>query len=208
MSSIYETYDTELNAVVLDAFSTDQIPTYVVGIGIVDLDVGAVSCDPSMGNTMCTPTDPSLVCCDVGDSNCAPNTCTQASNNPRDVNPFDELTAVAVAGGVPNPVTMGFYAGNSQADLDAALNQITSNIFSCTVTLNPAPVPIQSALVTITVNGIDYDTPLAGATECLTQNGWYWSNSFTEITLCNTMCDDLKLTNALSAEYGCPGGGG
>jgi hypothetical protein len=148
------------------------------------------------------------VCCDISDSNCTTNFCTQAAQNPRDVNPFTALTAIAQAGGVPNPITMGFYEGNNQADLDNALNQITSNIFSCTVVLNPAPFPIQSDLVTITVNGIAYDTPLAGPTECLTQDGWYWSTPFTEVTLCNTMCDDLKLTNGLTAEYGCPGGGG
>ena len=63
--------------------------------------------------------------------------------------------------------------------------------------------------MTITVNGVPYPDPLpGGAADCATQDGWYWSNPYSEVTLCGTACDGLKATGILDADYGCPGGGG
>jgi hypothetical protein len=136
------------------------------------------------------------------------DTCTPVNGTPQDVNAYDEMNSIAEKGGAPQGGTEKFYDGTDQTALDAAINQITGQIFSCTLTLNPEPFPIQVDLVTITVDGVPYDTPLASAADCATQDGWYWSNPYSEVTLCGSACDGLKQTGVLDADYGCPGGGG
>ncbi|MGB1699553.1 MAG: DUF4215 domain-containing protein, partial [Nannocystaceae bacterium] len=198
-------FDTAVDNLVADALANDNITTYVVGIGIVDYDPGADACTMT---SECSSIEPSLECCDGTTNVCVTDTCAPAKGTPQDVNAYDEMNQIAIAGGAPQGGTEKFYDGTDQAALDAAINQITGQIFSCTLTLDPEPFPIQVDLVTITVDGVAYDTPLASAADCATQDGWYWSNPYSEVTLCGSACDGLKQTGVLDADYGCPGGGG
>ena len=177
------------------ASADDGITTFVIGIGIDDYLDDSASC------TLATD------CPDIfSDLNCTAGQCSYFPFAPQGINPRVELDKVAVAGGAPSPITGGFYAADNQADLQAALAQIAGAIPSCTLPLNPAPVAIQVNFVTVTVDGVEYPTPLDGPEECETTDGWYWSNEFDEITVCGTACDSVKATGSLDAEYGCPVG--
>ena len=214
----WETFDENVQARVAQAFA-DGITTFVVGIGIVDFDPNSnISC------TSDADCPEGTACCgnDLNDTNCPiQNTCGLLNGNPKNVNPADELAAIAMAGGAPNLPVTGFYDGSNQAQLQSALDEIGGLIPTCTLPLDPAPAGNQIPFVTIEVNGTYYGYCFDGvgeeldpcfpildsAADCDTGDGFYWSVEFSEITLCGDACDSFKTNGELDASYGCPVGG-
>jgi hypothetical protein len=110
---LMELYDERLPLVVGAAHDELGIPTFVVGIDIRDQLVG-VGPDGIEG----TPDD--------ADGQPAANT-------------FQRLTDVAVAGGRPRAGTEKFFNAANGVELQAALEEIAGQVFSCVVTLDPPP---------------------------------------------------------------------
>jgi hypothetical protein len=106
----FETYDPELPAVVADAFSGLNIPTYVVGIDISDALTGTTGIDDF-------PPD----------------------GEPDAISPFAKLNELAVLGGKPLGGLTDFYQTQNELELQAALQAIVDDAASCTATLDPPP---------------------------------------------------------------------
>lgn len=167
---LFEMYDEDLPVVVADAFS-QEIPTYVIGIGIQDTTSGNAK-----------------------------------DGNPDDTNSFTRLNEVANAGGVPRPGDVAFYDTQNQLELQAALEEISMQILSCTIALDPLPKYWE--YVEVTVNGQPYGNGKMQVTDCATEDGWkFTDDTHSAIELCGAACEAFQMTGALDAQYRCPNSG-
>lgn len=168
-TALFENYDVNLPAVVGDAFTTNNIPTYVVGIAISNVTSPAAK-----------------------------------DGNPDNTNAFDKLNEVALAGGVPRDGDVKFYDTQNQLELQAALEEISMQILSCTIDLDP--VPVYPDYVEVSVNGVDYKN--MQVKDCASENGWQFTNDMkNQIELCGTACSDFQMSGKLDAQYRCPNSG-
>jgi hypothetical protein len=152
-------YDDAVPALVGDAWANDAIPTYVVGINILD-ELG---------------TKPA-------------------------VNPYEALSAVADAGGVPATGNDRFYNAFNEIELAAAL-EVVANRIECTVTLPEEPE--HPDYVEVTVDGQNW----GAVADCTTGNGWAYTNAagpFNAIQLCGGACEALQGGATVNVEYKCP----
>jgi hypothetical protein len=163
---IFNVYDDDLLPLVTEAWQTDGIPTYVVGIGI--------------------------------DNETTPE---KLDGNPDLINPHEKLEELAVAGGKPNPAgPPTFYQANSQAELQAALQQAIDDSMSCIVELDPLPPYPEKTKVFVG------DEEIPEITDCATEDGWMYAPAaepWDKIELCGSACDDLKEAGDLLVEYYC-----
>ncbi|HWB74954.1 MAG TPA: hypothetical protein VG755_08355 [Nannocystaceae bacterium] len=152
-------YDDAVPALVADAWGSDAIPTYVVGINILD-ELG---------------TKPA-------------------------VNPYEALSTVADAGGVPATGVDRFYNAFNEIELAAAL-EVVANRIECTLTLPEEPQFPDH--VDVTVEG----QPWGAVADCETGNGWTYTNAmgpFNAIQLCGGACEALQGGATVDVEYQCP----
>jgi hypothetical protein len=172
---LMEEYDERLPVVVGDAFETEGIPTYVVGIDIADEWVG-VGADGMPGTA------------DDDDGQVAANT-------------FDRLNDVAVAGGRALGGAEKFFNAQNEIELQTALQEIAGQVFSCTVELDPAPE--NPDFVEIEIGGMPVDRVTDCETEdgwtYTNPDGPYDA-----IQLCGAACDMLGATGELDATFACP----
>lgn len=120
---------------------------------------------------------------------------------PNNTNPYQKLNELANDGGVPNMMGMdNFYNSINQIELQAALDAIAEEAISCTVPLEPPPP--EPDKVVVKVGGMEVPMIM----DCNSENGWYYSMEFNEVTLCGTWCDDLKISGETDAEYYCTPG--
>jgi hypothetical protein len=106
----FESYDVNLPTIVGDAYNDLGIPTYVVGIDILNVTtlVTNVNNHPADGE-------------------------------PDGINTFNKLNEVAVAGGKPLGGMADFYQTENEIELADALQSIVDDAVSCTVLLDPIP---------------------------------------------------------------------
>ena len=82
-----------------------------------------------------------------------------------------------------------FYSAENPNSLTQALNSIANEVASCEITIDNAPIFVDSTLVEIggqTYNQID-------EANCNSQTGWYFSDVDNQaITLCGAACDAFK----------------
>lgn len=152
-------YDDAVPALVDDAWSNHSIPTYVVGINILD-ELG---------------TKPA-------------------------VNPYEALTDVATAGGVPAAGVDRFYNSFNEIELSAALEEVANRI-ECTVTLPEEPQ--HPDLVDVTVDGKLW----SAVADCSTGDGWAYTNAvgpYNAIQLCGMACDSQQGGATVQVDYNCP----
>jgi len=167
-TTLFEMYDADLPAVVADAFA-QEIPTYVIGIGITNTVSGMTQ-----------------------------------DGNPDNTNSYDALNEVAIAGGVPRPGADKFFDTQNQLELQAALEEISMQILSCTIALDP--VPVYPDYVEVEVNGMNYGKKQVA--DCATEDGWMFTDETkTAIVLCGAACESFQMTGALDAQYRCPNSG-
>lgn len=128
----------------------------------------------------------------------------QKDGNPDNTNTFEKLNELAVAGGVPRDGDVKFYDTQNQLELQAALEEISMQILSCTIKLDP--VPKYPDYVEVTVSETAYGKKQV--TDCATESGWmFTSDAKDEIVLCGQACTDFQQTGNLDAQYRCPNSG-
>lgn len=156
---VFTEYDEELAPMVAAAF-TDGIPTYVVGVDIVDA-VGVY---------------------------------------PQD-NPYERLSELAVAGGVPREGAEAFYNTIDEQQLVEALGGITAEL-GCTLALE-TPALFANQL-TVRVDG----ELVPRVDECGPDGvGWRLLQDaapYESIELCATSCDAAHVAASLDVTYACP----
>ncbi|MCY1061093.1 VWA domain-containing protein [Nannocystis sp. SCPEA4] len=169
-AELFEQYDDNLAAVVGDAFTNLNIPTYVVGIAIKD-ETSAMTND----------------------------------GNPDNTNTFQKLNELADTGGRPRAGDTKFYDTQNQVELQMALEEISMQILSCTISLDP--VPKYPDYVEVSVNGMAYgNTQVANCDG--SEDGWmFTSPDMNEIILCGKACADFQMSGVLDAQYRCPNSG-
>ena len=125
--------------------------------------------------------------------------------NPDSTNTFEELNALAIAGGVPkNDPNEQFYNAQNQIELQDALTAISQQVLSCIIDLDPPPV--YPDFVEVKVDEMNYGK--MQVTDCDTEDGWMFSNpEKSQITLCGAACTQFQMTGNIDAQYKCPGSG-
>ncbi|MEZ4450721.1 MAG: vWA domain-containing protein [Nannocystaceae bacterium] len=125
--------------------------------------------------------------------------------NPDATNTYNELNALAIAGGVPkNDPNEQFYNAQNQIELQDALTAISQQVLSCVIDLEPAPK--YPDFVEVKVDDMNYGK--MQVTDCANEDGWMFSNpEKTQITLCGAACDKFQTTGNIDAQYKCPGSG-
>jgi hypothetical protein len=170
----FEVYDPNLIGVVTDAHVDLEIPTYVVGIDISDVVTLVTGVDQH-------PPD----------------------GEPDGISPFDQLNALAVAGGKPKGGLEDFYHTQNEIELQEAIQAIVDDAASCTVILDP--VPPFPHLVEVVMD--DEDVPMIA--DCETEDGWQYTNPngpYDSLKLCGTWCDAVPNAEFINAEYFCDPG--
>lgn len=162
---LFEVYDENLPAIVGTAFEEDGIPTFVVGIDILDALIGEGAADGKPA-----------------------------------VNTFEKLNEVADAGGRARDGDEKFFNALNEADLQAALEQIAGQVFSCTIPLDPPPE--HANFVKIAIDGDE----IPRVEDCDSDDGWVFvgEDTFDTIRLCNAACEMLGVDGKLDAKYECP----
>lgn len=126
-------------------------------------------------------------------------------------NVYEELNAIAIAGGVPQAGSESFYNATNEAELMDALNAIAGEIATCDIDLTVAPntpppeaqIPfVEFLMMDMTVPGPLGITP----EECDmgTEDGWIWVELGLSVRFCGTYCDQLKETGQVDGVYNCP----
>jgi len=124
--------------------------------------------------------------------------------NPDNTNTYDKLNELATLGGKPRPGDVKFYDTQNQVELQTALEEISQQILSCTIDLDP--VPKYPDYVEVTVNGVAYGNKQV--MDCMTEDGWMYTNpEKSQIELCGKACSDFQMSGALDAQYRCPNSG-
>jgi hypothetical protein len=125
--------------------------------------------------------------------------------NPDDTNTNMKLNELADVGGRPRPGDTKFYDTQNQVELQTALEEISMQILSCTITLDP--VPKYPDYVEVEVNGTEYGN--MKVTNCDgSEDGWMFSTpDNNEIMLCGKACSDFQMSGVLDAQYRCPNSG-
>jgi hypothetical protein len=200
---LLETYDQDVVALVADAFTSQDVKTFVVGIGLPD---------HTPSKTACT-TPGSDVACDaaVGEI-CASYEegaleCNWASGSPKDINPrqiIDEIAAVGGGAKTPDDPSDGsFYESPDAAGLVEALALIADQLTTCVVSIEPGPPEWAASSVHVQIEG-DYVVELQdhwGEFSCDGfADGWvYTDDDYAAVELCGTSCDELKQVGVIVA---------
>ena len=131
---------------------------------------------------------------------------TKQDGNPDATNTFEQLNALAVAGGVPkNDPNEQFYNSQNQIELQDALTAIAQQVLPCVIDLDP--IPAYPSFVEVEVNGVNYGK--TQVTDCDTEDGWQFvgEDLFEQIQLCGAACTGFQGSGNLDAQYKCPGSG-
>jgi hypothetical protein len=116
---------------------------------------------------------------------------------PDNINPTTKLTELAVSGG-----TNTFYNAADEQDLIDALVEITENVVSCIVPLDPPP--FFPDFTKVFIGGVE----IPKTDDCANDpGGWmYTDGNFTAIELCPDACDLLADAGSADIEYHCTPG--
>jgi hypothetical protein len=130
---------------------------------------------------------------------------TQNDGNPDNTNTFERLNELAELGGRARPGASKFYDTQNQVELQAALEEISMQILSCTISLDP--VPVYPDYVEVEVNGVKYGKMKVSTCDG-SEDGWmFTSPDKNEIVLCGKACSDFQQSGSLDAQYRCPNSG-
>lgn len=110
--------------------------------------------------------------------------------------------AVAEAGGAPSSGDTAFYDVQTQDEFEAALDEITGGLKSCTIVLDPEPdLPEQLQL---RLDGAD----VPRVQDCEAEDGWVYASEggpYDVVLMCGSHCLQLQSGDVeLVADYACP----
>ncbi len=136
-------------------------------------------------------------------------------NGTPEANPYVELNAVAVAGGVARPGTDKFYNATNEAELQAALDEIVGVVATCEIDLTMPPnmppdqTQVDQDLVKFNIGGMDVPRLDVDQATCESGSvdGWIWLVEGEQVLFCGTFCDQMKSTGQVDGDYLCPGAG-
>ncbi len=134
---------------------------------------------------------------------------------PDNVNVLEKLNEVAIAGGVAREGDEKFFNATNEGELQAALELISGQISSCTITLDPRPVypnwvEVNGFREGIPVGPLEAQMPI---TDCMTQDGWFylpridpqdWDEPV-RIELCGAHCSNYQMSGEVDIQYRCWG---
>ncbi|PCC71644.1 von Willebrand factor type A domain-containing protein [Nannocystis exedens] len=130
---------------------------------------------------------------------------TANDGNPDNTNAFQKLNELADIGGRPREGDVKFYDTQNQVELQMALEEISMQILSCTITLDP--VPKYPDYVEVSVNGTAYGNTQVASCDG-SEDGWMFTTpDKNEIILCGKACSDFQMSGVLDAQYRCPNSG-
>jgi hypothetical protein len=107
-------------------------------------------------------------------------------------NPYEKLTEVAQAGGVPKPGDEPFYNVGNEIELEDTLETI-SDYIECTIELPEAPMFPE--FVAVSMGGEE----LAQVDDCQSEDGWTYAGA-DSITMCGSAC---QAAETITVDYGC-----
>ncbi|WP_272006828.1 vWA domain-containing protein [Nannocystis radixulma] len=113
------------------------------------------------------------------------------------------LNEMGVAGGRPNPAPgSDYYAGDDQASLQAAFEQVVIDVITCTLDLEEAPS--DATLFKVSVDGVEY----AFVPDCAQGDGWTFvpDTMNKQIELCGAACAAFKGGASFHAKQYCLNG--
>jgi len=118
---------------------------------------------------------------------------------PDNVDTYEKLNALALAGGAAREGDEKFYGATDQLGLVAALEAISLEL-SCTITLTPTPK--YPEYVEIEPYGNQH------VEDCATEDGWTFlpqieSNEPLRIALCGKACLDYRMSGVIDIKHGC-----
>ena len=125
-------------------------------------------------------------------------------------NVYEELNAIAVAGGKPQAGSESFYNATNEAELMAALSEIAGELQSCVIDLslppNSPPQENQINFVEFWMDGQMLEKLEISEAECDAgaADGWIWLEEGVSVMFCGAACDTLKATLEVDGVYGCP----
>src|SRR5690606_9556167 len=124
---------------------------------------------------------------------------------PDGISPYDQLDALAAAGGKPLGGFTDFYQTQNELELQAAIQAIVEDAVSCTLFLDPTPA--FPDLVEVEMDG----ETVPRVDDCESEDGWVFSDPdgpHGSLELCGSSCEQINGAQALAAKYyGDPGGG-
>ncbi len=134
-------------------------------------------------------------------------TAVAKDGNPDGIVPYDEMNLVAVAGGAPLDGDEKFFNTKNQDELQAALEQISMQILSCTIDLSPTPKYLDYVEVTV----MD-EYGKEQVMDCAAEDGWHYlemanPDDPVRIELCGKACTDFQSSGAVDIQYRCPNSG-
>ena len=113
---------------------------------------------------------------------------------------IDQLNGFAEAGGKALPGPEKFYNANDGDELLENVLEVVQGTLSCTVNLDETPP--NPAFTKVLLDGEE----LPEIEDCEHEDGWYWSNPHTQITMCGTACEDFKATGTAEIKFVCTEG--
>ncbi|MBK8260578.1 MAG: VWA domain-containing protein [Nannocystis sp.] len=118
---------------------------------------------------------------------------------PDSINTFEELAALAVAGGHPSPGGFPFfYNATDENELLELLTQLVSPFNGCQFALDPVPGPDDAVQVLVNDMAVLQQATCDGA-------GWIFAKQDrSEIRLCGDACAAFQRGADLTVEYNCP----
>jgi hypothetical protein len=113
---------------------------------------------------------------------------------------IEQLNDYADSGGKALNGANKFYNADDGDELLENVLEVVQGTLSCTVTIEETPD--NPAFTKVIVDGMEWDE----VEECDSEDGWYWSNPFTELTMCGLACEDFKATGVANIEFLCTEG--
>jgi hypothetical protein len=199
---LLETYDEDVIGLVSNAFSTNGVKTFVVGVGLPDHVPTKAPCTTE-GIDFACDTEAGEVCATYDEGALE---CNWASGTPKDVNPHQVIEQIAAVGGAAktpdDPNDGSFYEALDPSALEGALASIAEQLTTCVVSIEPGPPEWAASSVTVRFSGSEsYVYHHHDEFSCDGfSDGWvYTDDDYDAIEFCGASCAALKQVGAIIA---------